>query len=939
MWPSYRTPLLESSEASISISAESINGAGAVPAPTHLPAAARPNAPSALGDSLKQHPFFTRAWQDRLPVVREFILRAAGNSAVLGAEADALVRAVDSARALYEEAAPGAAEPLQGLGERLGLGQSAPRPAVVELLTGAAEAVRKAAKCAERWRKMDEQLTGVQGKLERSAGAAAAFPHGTFTKGLQLLPRTAVRYVMPYAQLFVALDALTFGALGRATLETVRHERIYLNHVPKSPDNEHAHTTFSPVLAPLSSFDTSFDSRKYTKALASKWVGWVLLALGAFLVADGGVVSLNVMLPGGPSQNPFTFLNTFIFAIVEDIRRTVVEAKPAALSFAIFTIVAVVALAILFLLLVLGRSGQAAYLNTSSRDLPSMLALVLRTPATQLMVSYTWRKPYVDVARSLACACPNVWVDVQALASGVDIGEVTASVSRWSFAQVVFLSDEYLTSEACLLEFFTALLTRQCWQHLIVYCDENYAGKVSKEALQLLHDMGCTVVCSGKELLSALDKKVYCCDREDAPKAVEWWGKVGLAREDVSRDILLPSPKVLKTQPFLNFAYTRLFPPSNAIVAGHAYISADGCEVGHSLGLTIELAIALFALLCTILGYTAFFLSLAEADAAGLQLYWGVRECIHLSCSLLFPSLTFSFHTLSPPSQMRYFMPVFVGLLGLIIASAGWMLSVLVDIRCYHSGLLLPLNVAAHVNSSDLTDSGGQRKRYAVRFLVSKLDSSGLDQKTMSEHGKHVWGGLEQSVKNMCAFLQDHVGLDAEEQPWVPAGQGATPTALWQGDESAFRLVVFVIRSKAAAEEFVRHWSQEVPSACSVLVCDFRFAELTSPKLSKRMLISIGPQCVYFFLASSSRCFFAPRALSHQLPLTCSPPSPPSNATLGRNGVSEYSAYRGDGEAGEGLVSAIFDSLGAKVGAAFVEASNPSKFRDFGASSGGGGPN
>ena len=55
--------------------------------------------------------------------------------------------------------------------------------------------------------------------------------------------------------------------------------------------------------------------------------------------------------------------------------------------------------------------------------------------------------------------------------------------------------------------------------------------------------------------------------------------------------------------------------------------------------------------------------------------------------------------------------------------------------------------------------------------------------------------------------------------------------------------------------------------------------------------------------------------------------------------MSEYSAYRGDGEAGEGLVSAIFDSLGAKVGAAFVEASNPSKFRDLSASSGGGSPN
>ena len=39
-----------------------------------------------------------------------------------------------------------------------------------------------------------------------------------------------------------------------------------------------------------------------------------------------------------------------------------------------------------------------------------------------------------------------------------------------SFAQVVFLSENYLGSRACLLEFFTALLRRQAWQHLLVYC-------------------------------------------------------------------------------------------------------------------------------------------------------------------------------------------------------------------------------------------------------------------------------------------------------------------------------------------------------------------------------------------------------------------------------------------------------------------------------------
>ena len=207
---------------------------------------------------------------------------------------------------------------------------------------------------------------------------------------------------------------------------------------------------------------------------------------------------------------------------------------------------------------------------------------------------------------------------------------------------------------------------------------------------------------------------------------------------------------------------------------------------------------------------------------------------------------------------------------------------------------------------------------------------------------KHTWDEMDTSVNNMCTFLKQHVGLEARHHPWDPVQE--PKAAPWEEDASAFRLVVFIIRSKAAAVEFVHHWSHIVPSACTVLVCDFRFAELTTPRLSKRMLISIGPQCVCMPSPSPLRTVCRPPtppplsvqapqppSLTHSLPST--PPTP--HLCLRRNGVSEYSAYRGDGETGEGLVSAIFDSLGAKVGAAFVEASNPSKLRAFGVSSGG----
>ena len=81
---------------------------------------------------------------------------------------------------------------------------------------------------------------------------------------------------------------------------------------------------------------------------------------------------------------------------------------------------------------------------------------------------------------------------------------------------------------------------------------------------------------------------------------------------------------------------------------------------------------------------------------------------------------------------------------------------------------------------------------------------------------------------------------------------------------------VFFIRSPAAAAEYLTHWQHSVPASCSVLAADFRCAE--DNDLRYKMLISLG----------------------------------------NNKGLSKFSAY-----SEEGLVTAVLDSLGAKVGAAF----------------------
>ncbi len=86
--------------------------------------------------------------------------------------------------------------------------------------------------------------------------------------------------------------------------------------------------------------------------------------------------------------------------------------SPATLPFAMYAIAISDICAIAFWLVCAGKSGNSAYILARKKDLPSVLPLVLAPTAPMLMVSYTWRAPFVHIARSLASAAPNTWVDV-----------------------------------------------------------------------------------------------------------------------------------------------------------------------------------------------------------------------------------------------------------------------------------------------------------------------------------------------------------------------------------------------------------------------------------------------------------------------------------------------------------------------------------------------
>jgi hypothetical protein len=344
----------------------------------------------------RRHPaFFSAPVPHRMERLRELNLRAAARRDTEGlCEATVvnmldgvreLVAAGDSARSLVDKVAA-----LRTVGGGL--------PGAIRHLEDTAAQMRHAARQEKRWGVMNAALDDALARLEKEDAAAGAasgeFPFGSFNAGLQLLPQTAVRYRMPWAEWFIAFDALSLGWLGRRFLKTVRHARVYLrkNWLPprEARGDEPArpaqnYTTFCPVLEPRASFDTTFDSRTYLKQVSVRWVAWCLAAIFVILGFDAAASVLNSFL--GPAANPFLFLNQFIFAIIDDIRGALLGGVPSFFSVTIFGCVFFLLWGVLYIILVMARSEVATFVNVRPADLPSLLSLVLRTNVPVLMVS------------------------------------------------------------------------------------------------------------------------------------------------------------------------------------------------------------------------------------------------------------------------------------------------------------------------------------------------------------------------------------------------------------------------------------------------------------------------------------------------------------------------------------------------------------------------
>ena len=739
-----------------------------------------------------------------------------------------------------------------------------------------------------------------------------------FDPGQQLLPRTAVKYRAPFADLFLLLNAVLFDNLGAwfyGGIVRVRETRLVLTREPLADaaaaatasasaagaiakaQRKQSPLLFRPVLAPRQASKLDYEGSGWSNTLASYRLTAILLIL--LLINLGAWVITLVTIGLNTSQgNPFNVIWAWQFNALEDIARSVLEGVPTLLALSLWAIVASVISVLFYWLHVTSKAPSTRCLR-GNVGLASVLPLCLTPRAPLVMVSYPWVEGHLDVARSLASCLPNAWIDVQMLVPGSNVPRITAGVSRWTYCLIICLSPEYLMRNACVLEFVTAVLERKWYQKTIAFLPEGTA--LSQRAREMVEQLGVRVYSDPRALLKYLDAHIYACSvAEDQHNCTAWFGRVSSVRCDAPRGLRLPAPKVASTHVPI-WGCDRLLPPTHAICAGRHYLSADGTSMGTYCAYSMEQCSLLLALLFTLF-------SAGCLGGAYWQLWLTRKEEMRLSTVLGLPATALAIVILLVSSTVP--LRVDLGFLN------------------HHSNVLLPLNIAAFCNHlrdpkkrvydksvlnccTQLSLLQGKIKEGADKVVSVATDvavtvAAAVDtavRRRQSFGGGGAWRdaaspkaatpapAAAESLLFSIAFLIPEGGMVSGRGGEIPGlmaavaniskflnlmGLAAEVYRMDGGEQERealekATLFVFVLPTVAAAEAWHARWREVVPTGRCVLV-------VTEDLLDSAPFVRDYMVRVFFARSATSLPFLStPLCHAHALPppLFSAPPHPP----------------------------------------------------------------
>ena len=527
-------------------------------------------------------------------------------------------------------------------------------------------------------------------------------------------------------------------------------------------------------------------------------------------------------------------------------------------------------------LIVLLTSKFAASTSLGLRhdNLPSVLRMLVHTNAPRLMVSYAWASQNAcTAARSLAFALPESWVDVKSLASGSHVAALTSDLAAQAEALVIFLTPEYLRSEACMVELAAAILLRKSTAQLtLVYVEEG--SPHCSAAAAMLADRGCQIVSDPRELLLFLAEHLYTATTpEDTIRAANFMASGTTPKRIVPRNLRLPAP-LTYSQSALPQCGGRCCAPRGSLFSGAKFISAGAEELGTAFVVHLELLLVVVVAGCF----------------AGLAVLLAMQP--HLEDAPLF------------------FAGALITYLLLAIPVSRFIKTMAVDMdpRHWHSPLLFPLNAAAFCNTVVATAVRKSRAaRVAARNFVADwqptLKSSPLMAAEIEPESPQTPAASQQQLSPLSVLILMRDGGE-------PEGKGLSTCA-------RLRNIAGYLTSVVGLECEVKLLPEDGGSAAGIyrdLLCD-----PTAQSVISIVLLENEADAVSFLQCADDATGELVLVASASLLYTTAMVGG-GVAKLGRfmliltgskGGISSKSPY-------DGLAPAVLDSVASKVGAAIA---------------------
>jgi len=572
-----------------------------------------------------------------------------------------------------------------------------------------------------------------------------------------------------------------------------------------------------------------------------------------------------LLVPGARDAHAYALVRWFVDAI-----RVLFNAAAAGDRMGaglMLTIINTLLLWGVILMLLAGKQRFAAALGASDTSLPSVLSLITRPCVPFAMVSYTWaNEEAVATARSLSELAPGMWIDVRGLSSGTNVPVRTAAVAASCYVLVIILTPQYMSRAACMIELAAALLHRRLSEQVtLVLCPEPVCRQAEcAQVLPLLQSAGAIVFHDGVSLVQHLSSHAYCAEQHsDALRFVSFLRRFGAPEVDIQRHLRMPSPVVRKRQPCCAASWTGCLrrPPPNSIWQGSRFIDAAGDSSGWACVVTSE--------------------------------QWLVAALVaHVAAAVLLLVLNCVFPADATTPDTRVCQPfVLAGacmVLAIVVIPAVRILaslSVDLDARNWHDPLLMPLNTAAFAAAAVQ-----QHQRLSVPPSDLRASvSAGIHFHVVLPHwqtGDVEMGILARRLRCLTRFLHEDVGINADCTVLNPrrSESGSVESLLLPhmaalDDGQGVHLYAVVLATRIDAADFLDHVVGVVDERKLLLLARDTVLSTTSTTTSHRSGRAVALSANMCIVLGSS------------------------------NGVSKSSPY-------VGLVPAIIDSLGAKLGPA-----------------------